>query len=83
MYKQSNGNRKIKYDELLTLISQIEMIVNNRPLTYCYENEVALTPNNLIYGRRINRNDTNNNTEVNVEVAVGHIDKVLDHFWKN
>ena len=55
---KSLGTKKLTYDEFLTVLSEIEKTINNRPLTYVYDEltEEPLTPNHLLYGRRINRN---------------------------
>ncbi|KAK3753065.1 hypothetical protein QZH41_005503 [Actinostola sp. cb2023] len=49
------GNARLTFDELLTIIVEIEGTLNARPLTYEYEEleEEVLTPSHLIYGRRI------------------------------
>ena len=46
----------MNFDELLTVSHEIESVLNNRPLTYLSEeNEFeSLTPNHLIYGRKLN-----------------------------
>ena len=45
----------VKYDDLETIIIQIEGIVNSRLLTYMCKDDVeeTITPSHLIYGRRI------------------------------
>ena len=47
--------RKVSFDELQTLLCEIQALVNNRPLTYVSESrdEECLTPNRLLYGRNI------------------------------
>ena len=42
-------------DELQTVIIEIENVLNSRPLTYLYPDEMdeALTPSHLICGRRL------------------------------
>ena len=51
------GRANLTYDELQTLIVEIEGIVNARPITYVYDDResisFSLTPSHLIYGRRI------------------------------
>ncbi|XP_050705313.1 uncharacterized protein LOC126990672 [Eriocheir sinensis] len=48
--------RKISEDELRTILTEVEMRINNRPLTYI-DDDVShpqpLTPAHLIYGRRL------------------------------
>ena len=45
----------VTYDELETIIIQIEGNINCKPLTYIYKDDVkeTITPSHLIYGRRI------------------------------
>ena len=80
---KSIGNKRIKYNELLTVLSEIERVVNNRPLTYVYDDttEEPLTPNHLMYGKRIGRNmnmtENKNFNEINKNV-----ENILNHFWK-
>ena len=54
--KKIAGKVFLNYDEL-TLLIEIEQILNTRPLTYLaekYENK-AITPSHLLYGRNIAR----------------------------
>ena len=43
-------NARLNYEELLTVLKEIESIVNNRPLIYLYDdvNQDILTPNKLL-----------------------------------
>ena len=43
------------YDELLTIVTEIEAVINCRPLCYLYSDEVdeVLTPSHLLMGRRM------------------------------
>ena len=51
------GRSILRYDELNTLLVEVEGIVNSRPISYVYDDSegvsYALTPAHLIYGRRI------------------------------
>ena len=55
--KKTIGCSSLTFEELRTLLIEIEAILNNRPLTYIYDDEngvsYTLTPADLIYGRRI------------------------------
>ena len=48
-------NTRLNYEELLTTIKEIENIINNRPLTYIYDDvsQDILTPNKLLFGRNL------------------------------
>ena len=43
------------FEELQTMLFEVELIVNNAPLTYVYPNtfESCLTPNYLVFGRQL------------------------------
>ena len=58
--KKVIGKAKLNFEELNTVIVEIEKCVNSRPLTYLSEEheDTVLTPNHLIYGRNINRNES-------------------------
>ena len=49
------GQAKFSYDELLTAVTEVEMVLNSRPLTYVSANDLeeALTPSHLMVGRRL------------------------------
>ena len=71
------NNRTLKYDEFISLLSEIERTINNRPLTYIYDEltEEPLTPNHLLYGRRLGHNDT----EIELSTSTKH---AIEHFWR-
>ena len=81
-------NARLTFEEMLTVVKQVESIINNRPLTYLYteENvEPPLTPNKLIYGRSIDDTILNNDVECdvgNLDERFQHLQKLLNHFWK-
>ena len=51
------GRANLTYDELQTIVVEIEGLINARPLTYVYDDvesvSLPLTPSHLVYGRRI------------------------------
>ncbi|GFU89674.1 integrase catalytic domain-containing protein [Trichonephila clavipes] len=52
-FKRIAGNSKFSYEELLTLITQIEAILNSRPLSSDVDDLVVLTPAHFLIGRPI------------------------------
>ena len=84
-------NSRLTYEELMTVIQEIECVINNRPLTFLYEEvgDEVLTPNHLVFGRKLNleaiAEDSRNREEVEVVKQHKHINMVLSHFrtrWK-
>ena len=56
--KKVLGRTSLTFEELRTILVEIEATINNRPLTYMYDDEEGisypLTRSQLIYGRQIN-----------------------------
>ena len=55
--KKVIGRASLTYEELSTLVVEIEGLINSRPLTYVFDDDETCTsplcPSHLIYGRRI------------------------------
>ena len=53
--KKVAGKAFLNYDELTTLLIEIEQTLNTRPLTYLSDNneDEAIAPSHLLYGRNI------------------------------
>ncbi|XP_046864650.1 uncharacterized protein LOC124459173 [Xenia sp. Carnegie-2017] len=87
------GNAKLTFDELTTVLAEVEAKLNSRPLTYEYEevNSEVLTPAHLVYGRRIvtlpDSKDSKINdlgqdsTRTNTRTRFKHLSTILEHFW--
>ena len=80
------------YEELYTVLVEIEAVLNSRPVTYIYEDEVEtpLTPSELFCGRRLldKRNHMVNNERYGDNMSKKEMEKmakneeaVIDHFW--
>ena len=53
--KKSVGRASLTYDELSTLVTEIEAVLNSRPLTYVSTDDLEepLTPSHLLLGYRV------------------------------
>jgi hypothetical protein len=90
--RKAVGSRRLTYEELNTVLIEIEAVLNNRPLTYIYENdvEVPLTPSHLFCGRRLFDKEDQVGDDLDEEVKVTRKDivgakkkgeSVVEHFW--
>ena len=87
-------NAKLDYDELHTILVEVEGTLNSRPLTFVSSDDVEepLTPYHLFYGRRIlSLTDFSRNREASLNQAVSsgdlprrrkYMQLLLEHFWK-
>ena len=64
--KKVIGKAKLNYEEMETVLIEIERIINTRPLTYLYDDDIseALTPSHLLMGRNLASDTTDVNTTV-------------------
>ena len=79
------GSARLTTDELLTVLLEIERVLNNRPITYDYPTDLdkCLTPNNLLLGRRLEAHSyrDNSQTETISQVSYSkHLTAILHHF---
>ena len=77
---------RLTFEELSTLFFQIEQIINNRPLTYVYPSniETCVTPNHLLFGRRLESNSHSSQSldpSSHLVISSHHIQTILSHFW--
>jgi hypothetical protein len=88
--RKTLGKSSLTFDELNTLLTEIENTLNNRPLSYIEDDTTIspLTPNHLIYGRRVsmfNDEEILNGMKIqgptqSLPKKVRHRQKMLIHF---
>ena len=66
--RKSLGRTILSFDQLNTLLIEIEGVLNSRPLTYVEDDTAGisytLSPSHLIYGRKITNNPNCSHFEV-------------------
>ena len=88
--RKTLGKARLTYEELETLLLEVEMVINSRPLTYLNnETMESLTPSHLVIGRRLlSRRDEEgnvdddydrNNDELNKRFE--YLNTLLKHYW--
>ena len=76
------------YEQMITVLNEITCTINNRPLTFLYEDsgDIALTPNHLLFGRTLDfENASNDIAEIpscELPSKLKHVTIILSHFWK-
>ena len=90
--KKAIGRNCLTFDELLTLVIEVEGVLNSRPLTYVYDGDVTepLTPSHLLVGFRILTlpdatvpvGVDDDYTPENLTRRATHLAKTLEKFWK-
>ena len=90
------GQASLTYDELLTAVTEIESIINSRPLSYVSagDTEEPLTPSHLLIGRRVlnlpdhlghlcDPGDEDFDIDsTQLTRRMKHLSNLLNHFWK-
>ena len=87
--RKSLGNSKLTQDELCTVLTEVECTLNNRPLTYLYDElGEAVTPAHSLYGHRLPPLSEHIEPKINPNFDHDkmprrflHLWKLLSHFW--
>ncbi len=88
------GRAKLHYDELITALTEIEAVINSRPLTYLSPDDLEepLTPSHFLYGKRVlsfpdglHQQDVDEEFEPTQSLLtrrLKHLSATLNHFWR-
>ena len=72
------------FEELQTVLFEVELIIDNKPLTYVYPNTIE-TPNHLLFGRQLSYSSNITSTVVrNLTVlsrTTDKINRISNHFF--
>ena len=84
-------NARLDYDELHTVLIEIESTLNSRPLTYVSSDELdePITPSHSVVGRRVNSIpivssamiEEVDDSSSGIEARRNYLQKILTHFW--
>lgn len=93
--KKSVGCARLTYDELLTMLAEVEMTLNSRPLSYVSseDNEEPFIPSHLLIDRRVlnlpDTIETCSEDDKGIDVSQESLSRrtrylcvIMDHFWK-
>ena len=78
----------VTFEELQTILCEIESVINSRPLCYSSDEDVnsTLTPNHLIFGRTLNNNHGISNfgelTPTDCTKRINYLRTLLTIFWR-
>ena len=83
------GKTRLNYEELSTIITEIEDIINTRPLTYLYDDDdiTAITPSHLVIGQNLLENMKNSNIDdfdmkkSECTRRYKYLKTTIEHFW--
>ena len=86
--RKSLGKSFLRYDELETVLCQVEPVINSRPLTYISSDDLSepLTPFHLLFGRNVSIISSDVSSELKTTEAAknryAHLKRVFDGQWK-
>ena len=79
-------NTRLTYEELLTVIKEVENTVNNRPLVYMYDDvhQEVLTPNKLLFGRNLETSASTDEVVIERDLSrrAKYINTLLNQWWR-
>ena len=89
--KKTLGSARLTYEELLTVPTEVDGVLNSIPLTYVYGDNIEepLTPSHLMIGRRLLYRNLNtppaggscSSSVTEIARRAKYLKLLLDHFW--
>ena len=87
--KRVIGRTILDFVDLQTVFLKVEHVLNSRPLGTLFDDDLEqhLTPNHLLYGRSLPKENTINgyiSDEIITQITskrVKHIETIIQHFW--
>ena len=86
--KKVLGKALLTFEELQTVLCEVEAVINGRPLVYQSEDDLQemITPFHLMFGRNLLRKSAsakfNVETEINCNKRLKYLTTVIEHYWK-
>ena len=88
--KKTIAKSKLSYEELQTVLLEIELVLNSRPLCSLFDDDQVevITPNHLLFGRKLDTINENETTEFNsinrdsLTKRSRYLNIVINHFWQ-
>ena len=90
--KKILGQARFSHDELLTAITEVEMVINSRPLSFVSSNDLEepLTPSHLMVGRRLMNQpdysgqdmDDFETTQDDITCRAKYLSITINQFWE-
>ena len=88
--KKCLGFKRIDYNEMETVLKEIQMILNNRPLCEPVDEDMDfLTPNSILFGARLHLandcvafDDIPEETKLSFSKRYNYLRAIIDNFWK-
>ena len=79
----------MNFYELQIILSEIEIIINSRPLNTLHDDEMyeIITPNHLLLGRKLYQENPNWESDSDIvepdpPKRTGYVESLIEHFWK-
>ena len=84
--KKTIGRAYLNFYELQTVINEVELVLNSRPLGVLHDDDLEelLTLNHILYGRQLHFNNYNDSVEdgvLDVHKRIAYLETVLNYFW--